>query len=90
MKSTSLTSPACLPGEGHDRDPAATRALCPRVRNLEEWLRSDGVELIERMAYSETLLSRFNDLLLWAFMHAYGAVMRAKALLLPPPQARAT
>lgn len=25
----------CKPGEGHTRDPAATRALCSHVRNLE-------------------------------------------------------
>jgi hypothetical protein len=90
-------------GEGHTRDPAATRALCPHVRNLEvralpkfdfisalsppthplthhqymkEWLSSDGVPLIDRMAYQEGWASRLHDGLMWAVAHAYGAYLR--------------
>ena len=69
---------AGCPGEGHTRDPAATRALCPQARNLEEWLLSDGLALIDRMAYEEGWGSRVNDALMWAVAHVYGAYLRVK------------
>ncbi len=67
---------AGCPGEGHTRDPAATRALCPHVRNVEEWLRTDGVRLLDAMAFEEGWRSRVNDVLMWAVAHVYGAYLR--------------
>lgn len=73
---------AGCPGEGHTRDPAATRALCPHVRNLEEWLRTDGLPLIEKMAYTETIWTRLGDAFTWALLHVFGAYLKTKRLLL--------
>lgn len=76
-------------GEGHGRDPSATRALCPHVRSAEAWLRSDGGVLIERMAYVDDTWHRAKKLLISLLMHAFGAVMRAKRWLLPAPASAA-
>jgi hypothetical protein len=49
---------------GTTREPAATRALYPQVWKLEEWLQSDGLALIDRMAYEEGWGSRVHDALM--------------------------
>ncbi|GAB5033289.1 Hypothetical protein NocV09_01300300 [Nannochloropsis oceanica] len=72
---------AGCPGEGHSRDPAATRALCTHVRNVEEWLQSDGLALIDRMAYEEGWGSWMHDGLLWGMTHVYGTYMRLKGFV---------
>ena len=72
---------AGCPGEGHTRDPAATRALCAHVRNVEEWLQSDGLALIDRMAYEERWGSWVNDVLVWGVAHVYGAYLKVKGLV---------
>ena len=45
---------------------------------MEEWLQSDGLALIDRMAYEEGWGSRVNDTLMWAVAHVYGAYLRVK------------
>ena len=72
-------------GEGHGRDPAATRKICPQVRNCEEWLRSDGVDLIKKAAYEDTVWFRFTQFLLRVYVQLYGLYLALRLKLLPKP-----
>lgn len=46
---------------------------------FQEWLASDGVALIDRMAYQEGWRSRLHDGLMWAAAHVYGTYLRWRA-----------
>ena len=45
---------------------------------MEDWLLSDGLALIDRMAYEKEWGSWVNDALIWAVTHVYGAYLRVK------------
>lgn len=42
----------------------------------QEWLASDGIDLIEQAAHQEGWRSRLHDRSMWAAMHVYGAYLR--------------
>ena len=45
---------------------------------VQEWLRTDGIALIEKAAYVEGFMSPLNDALMWGFAYVYGAYLRLK------------
>ena len=70
-------------GDGHTRDPAATRQLCPQVRNCEDWLRTSGVQLIHQAAYEDNVMHKISQLCMQIFIWLYGLYLAIKLKVSP-------
>mmetsp|Transcript_13972 Transcript_13972/g.23304 ORF Transcript_13972/g.23304 Transcript_13972/m.23304 type:complete len:337 (-) Transcript_13972:559-1569(-) len=63
---------------GHERDPGATRRMCPAIMDCEGWMRAKGLDLIEQCRYYDDWFHWASQKAMYPLLVGFGMYLRMK------------